>query len=143
MPGREASHWSHFSHQADIGVRGEGASLVEAFSGAAEAMTAVITDPKAVAQSEAVQISCQAPDPEILLVDWLNALIYEMATRRMLFSRFDLRIEGEQLTATAWGEAVDVSRHQPTVEVKGATYTALEVRQLANGRWVAQCVVDV
>ncbi len=79
----------------------------------------------------------------MLLVDWLNALIYEMATRRMLFSRFDVSIEGERLSATAWGEEVDVERHQPTVEIKGATYTALEVRQGADGRWIAQCVVDV
>ncbi|NIQ93112.1 MAG: archease, partial [Desulfuromonadales bacterium] len=62
----------------------------------------------------------------------------EMATRRMLFSRFDIRLDGDELRATAWGEEVDIDRHQPTVEVKGATYTALEVRQLANGRWLAQ-----
>ena len=139
----QATHWSHFPHGADIGVRGEGASLAEAFSAAAEAMTAVIAEPHSVAQREAVQIRCQATDPELLLVDWLNALIFEMATRRMLFSRFEVAIDGEQLNATAWGEPIDVDRHQPTVEVKGATYTALEVRQLADGRWVAQCIVDV
>ena len=143
MSQAEAADWSHFSHQADIGIRGEGTTLAEAFSAAAVAMTAVITEPQSVMQSEAVDIRCQAPDPELLLVDWLNALIFEMATRRMLFSRYDVAIDGEQLVATAWGECVDVARHQPTVEVKGATYTALEVRQLANGRWIAQCVVDV
>jgi len=36
-----------------------------------------------------------------------------------------------------------VARHQPTVEVKGATYTELKVAQDALGQWVAQCVVDV
>ena len=143
MTQADLSHWSHFSHQADIGVRGEGMSLAEAFSAAAMAMSAVVTDPLCVEQLEAVNIHCHAPDPELLLVDWLNALVFEMATRRMLFSRFDVSIDGEQLTATAWGEPVDIVRHQPTVEVKGATYTALEVRQQANGRWLAQCVVDV
>ncbi len=137
------AHWSHFSHGADIGVRGEGATLAEAFAAAAEAMTAVITEPDSIVQRKAVQIHRQASDAELLLVDWLNALIYEMATRRMLFSRFDIRLDGDELRATAWGEEVDIDRHQPTVEVKGATYTALEVRQLANGRWLAQCVVDV
>ena len=66
-----------------------------------------------------------------------------MATRRMLFSRFDISIEGDELNATAWGEPVDITRHQPAVEPKGATYTALEVRQSADGRWLAQCVIDV
>lgn len=143
MPQHQAAQWSHFPHEADIGVRGEGATLAEAFAATAVAMTAVITDPHTVAQQETVSIHCQSPDPELLLVDWLNALIYEMATRHLLFSRFDVTIENEQLRATVWGEAIDVARHQPTVEVKGATYTALEVRQLANGRWLAQCVVDV
>ena len=143
MPQKLAAKWSHFPHEADIGVRGEGATLAEAFAAAAEAMTSVITELHSVAQHKAIPITCQASDPELLLVDWLNVLIYEMATRHMLFSRFDISIEGERLSATVWGESVDVERHQPTVEVKGATYTALEVRQLANGRWIAQCVVDV
>ena len=91
----------------------------------------------------AVPIRCAAPDPELLLVDWLNALIYEMATRGMLFSRFRVAIEGQGLEATAWGEALDPQRHRPAVEVKGATYTELRVMQRDSGRWVAQCVVDV
>lgn len=87
-------------------------------------------------------IRCEAPDPEFLLVDWLNALIYEMATRHMLFSRYEVRIEGDRLEATAWGEPVDRSRHQPAVEPKGATFTALQVARQGE-EWIAQCVVDV
>jgi SHS2 domain-containing protein len=51
-------------------------------------------------------------------------------------------INGGELTATACGEPVDAARHEPAVEVKGATYTALAVAQ-ADGQWCAQCVVDV
>jgi SHS2 domain-containing protein len=29
------------------------------------------------------------------------------------------------------------------VEVKGATYTCLQVKQDESGAWLAQCVVDV
>jgi len=137
------AHWSHFPHEADVGVRGEGDTLAEALASAAMAMTAVITDPNTITPREPVSIHCRAPDPELLLVDWLNALIFEMATRHMLFSRFEVGIDGDELNATAWGEPVDVTRHQPAVEPKGATYTALEVTQLADGRWLAQCVVDV
>jgi tRNA nucleotidyltransferase (CCA-adding enzyme) len=90
-----------------------------------------------------VPIVCEAPDDELLLVDWLNALVYEMATRKMLFSRFSVRVNGHSLHATAWGEPVDVARHQPAVEVKGATYTELSVKQDEEGGWIAQCVVDV
>ncbi|MDP1948965.1 MAG: archease [Nitrospirota bacterium] len=135
--------WEHFPHQADIGVRGIGATKETAFEGAAEALTAVITDPDSVAPTQPVPIVCEAPDDELLLVDWLNALVYEMATRRMLFSRFHVRFNDHSLHATAWGEPIEVARHQPAVEVKGATYTELSVKQDEGGRWIAQCVVDV
>jgi SHS2 domain-containing protein len=136
--------WQHFHHQADIGIRGTGATLNEAFAEAALALTAVVADPATVIAVDTVTIHCEAPDMELLLVDWLNALIFEMATRRMLFSRFTVQISSTlHLDATAWGERVDPVRHQPAVEVKGATYTALSVAQHTEGRWVVQCVVDV
>lgn len=135
--------WEHFTHGADIGVRGIAPSVAEAFEQAALAMSAVICDPSLVAPREAVAVECEAPDYEYLLVDWLNAIVYEMATRRMLFSRFAVSLAGEKLTGTLWGEPVDVARHQPAVEVKGATYTELKVFQNAQAEWVAQCVVDV
>lgn len=135
--------WEHFPHDADIGVRGLGTTLEQAFEQAALALTAVITDPATVAQKERIRLSCEAPDAELLLVDWLNSLIYEMATRNMLFSRFEAHLEGNRLTAQVWGEALETARHHPAVEVKGATYTALKVAQQPDGGWLAQCVVDV
>ncbi|HUL66643.1 MAG TPA: archease [Burkholderiaceae bacterium] len=136
------ARWEHFSHEADIGVRGIGATRAEAFEQAALAMTAAVTDPAGVAARDAIEIVCDAPDDELLLAEWLNRLVYEMATRRMLFSRFAVRIDGGRLSATAWGESVDVARHQPAVEIKGATFTALRVAREAQG-WIAQTVVDV
>jgi len=126
-----------------MGVRGLGLTREEAFEQAALAMTAVVTDPKSVMENEVINVKCEAPDQELLLVDWLNALVYEMATRKMLFSRFEVGIDGQRLNGKAWGERVDVERHQPAVEVKGATYTALRVSQDEAGNWMAQCVVDV
>jgi SHS2 domain-containing protein len=135
--------WEHFPHGADVGVRGIGASEEEAFAAAASALVAAIADPQRIAPREPVSIACEAPDRELLFVDWLNALVYEMACRGMLFSKFDLRIEGNRLTGTAWGERVDVVRHRPAVEVKGATLTELRVGRSPGGEWIAQCVVDV
>ncbi len=139
----DAPLWEHFPHEADVGVRGFGATPAEAFAHAAVALTAVVADPAAVEPRERVAVACRASDLELLLVDWLNALVYEMATRRMLFSRFEVAIDGTQLRAAAFGEAVDATRHRPAVEVKGATLTELRVARLEDGRWVAQCVVDV
>ena len=138
-----AKRWEHFAHEADMGVRGFGASKADAFEQAALGLTAVITDPEMVRAQEVINVSCAAPDDELLFVDWLNALVYEMATCNMLFSRFEVHIDGQRLEGKAWGEKVDITRHQPAVEVKGATYTSLRVSQDDKGNWLAQCIVDV
>lgn len=135
--------WEHFEHGADIGIRGTGPTRDAAFEQAALALTAVLTDPAGVRAATAVGLACEAPDDELLLVDWLNALVFEMATRRMVFGAFSVAIDGTRLRATAWGEPVEPRRHEPAVEIKGATYTALRVARQASGEWLAQCVVDV
>ena len=142
-PAEPQPRWEHFAHDADIGVRGTGRTLAEAFEQAALALTAVTVDPGQVRRVASVHVTCEAPDDELLLADWLNAVIYEMSTRRMLFGGFDVRVDGHRLTAQAHGEPVDRSRHEPAVEVKGATYTCLQVVRRGDGSWLAQCVVDV
>ncbi len=102
-----------------------------------------MTDDALVRDAERVAIACEAPDDATLFLDWLNALIFEMATRQMLFSRFQVAIDGGRLEGAAWGEPADRERHSPVVEPKGATWTELDVAQDADGRWRAQCVVDV
>jgi len=136
------AHWEHFAHDADVGIRGFGATPAEAFEQAALALTAIVTHAE-VKPADAVAVSCTAPDLELLLVDWLNAIIYEMAVRDMLFARFAAKIEGARLEGTLWGEPVDVARHAPACEPKGATYTALKVAQAADGSWSAGCIIDV
>ena len=135
--------WEHFHHQADIGVRGVGNSMAEAFEEAAFGLMAVICQPDRVEAKEEIKINCEAPDPELLFIDWLSAIIYEVDTRGMLFGRFEVEITGNKLAGVAWGEKIDHERHKTIVEVKGATYAELKVACNENGQWVGQCVVDV
>jgi SHS2 domain-containing protein len=132
-----------FEHDADIGVRGRGATLAEAFANAGLALTAVVSDPSCVRETLSVDLACEAEGDEPLLFDWLNALVFEMATRWLLFARFEVAIDRGRLRGRAFGEPVDVERHSPAVEVKGATWTGLRVAREADGSWLAQCVVDV
>jgi tRNA nucleotidyltransferase (CCA-adding enzyme) len=134
---------THFPHGADVGICGIGPTLEKAFEQAALAMTAVVTDPANIHLTESVNIECAAPNAELLLVDWLNALIFEMATRGMIFGDFKVSVDGCRLHGIAMGEAISVERHNPAVEIKGATLTELTVREDRPGEWRAQCVVDV
>ncbi len=134
---------THFPHDADIGICGIGPTPAKAFEQAALAMTAVVTEPANIRLTESVNLECEAPNAELLLVDWLNALIFEMATRSMIFGDFSVEIDGCRLHGIARGEAISVERHNPAVEIKGATLTELCVREDRPGEWRAQCVVDV
>jgi tRNA nucleotidyltransferase (CCA-adding enzyme) len=138
-------YWETFAHGADIGVRGVGPTPASTFEQAALALTSVVTAPERVDAGRCVELRCEAPDRELLLYEWLNALVFEMDTRRMLFGRFEVNLDGagRHLTARAHGEPVDIARHEPAVEVKGATLTELKVAQGEDGAWRAQCVVDV
>jgi SHS2 domain-containing protein len=137
-------HWQHFYHQADIGIRGVGNSVNEAFAQAAVALTAVmVTDLNSVRRTDTMTITCQAPELDTLFFDWINALVYHVSVNQFIGVEFDVIIEQNRLRATVKGETLDPIRHQPVAEVKGATYTELGVTQQADGAWWAQCVVDV
>jgi SHS2 domain-containing protein len=135
--------WEHFPHGADMGIRGFGPTPETAFEQAALAMTAVVTDPHLVRAEQKVEIEAAAPKLDLLLVDWINALVYEMAERGMIFGAFTVAISGGRLTGRAVGERVSRERHAPAVEVKGATFTELAVVEDLPGLWRAQCVIDV
>jgi SHS2 domain-containing protein len=135
--------WEHFPHDADMGVRGIGKTKEEAFTEAARALVALTTELGEVRAKEKLEIRLSAANDEELFVEWLDAIVFEMETRLMVFTRFEATIEGGKLTGAAWGERRDPERHPAGVEVKGPTFTELHVGTREDGLWVAQSVVDV
>ena len=136
------AHWEHFPHGADIGIRGVGPTIEGAFQQVALALTAVVVEPTRVNGRETVDVSLDSATVDELLYDWIDAIIFEMATRKMVFSAFEVHIDGTRLTARLSGEPVDRTRHEPAIEVKSPTYTELRVAH-EDGAWIAQCIVDV
>lgn len=132
-----------FEHGADIGVRGRGRTVGEAFGNAARAMfSLMVEDIGTIRPEKTVHISCSSYDLEGLLTAWLNALLAEASISGLLFRDFTCSVADTSATGTATGEPFDPARHQPWVEVKGATFTELRVFE-ERGIWTAQCVVDV
>ena len=134
--------WEHYSHTADMGIRGFGESIEQAFANAAVALVAVNVEPEKVLLETKIQITCRDDDIELLFIAWLNNLLYEMSTRKMFFSKFQVEINNGELTGYAWGEKLDLEKHAPGVEIKGISYSDLKVAQ-ENGKWIAQCIVDI
>jgi SHS2 domain-containing protein len=135
-------NYETFEHEADIGIRGFGRTKAEAFEQTAIALYSVMVNIHTVEANEQRTVRVSAPDHELLLVEWLNALLALSDIEHMVFSKFTVKIEATSLIGSAWGETLDPRRHEPNVDVKGATYHMLKVME-TDGRCVAQCVVDV
>lgn len=132
---------TYFEHGADIGVIGRGDTVEAAFVDAACAMFAIMAPPEQLEESLNVEIEFDEDDVEFALVTWLNRLISEARLHGAVFRRFDLARDGAHYRGRAFGCAwnPDISRG---TEVKGATLTALSVKQDSPG-WEARCIVDV
>ncbi|MFI4938676.1 MAG: archease [Candidatus Berkiellales bacterium] len=134
--------WELFSHDADMGIRGEGDTVEQAFAMAAMALTAVVIEPSKVPQSKEIALDLKEEGLDFLFYEWINHLIYEMDTQKMLFSHFEVKINQGKLSAKIKGEEIKNIHEDFGVEIKGATFTELKVFQ-QNNHWVAQCVVDI
>ncbi len=137
-----------FEHGADIGIRGIGRSLEEAFVNAAKALfSLMVVNLEEVRPERRVEVKAEGESLEELFLDWLNRLLAEAGMENLVFSEFDCRIhthsqQAFSLEGWARGEPIDPERHELGEEVKGATYTMLKVDKEGDF-WVAQCVVDV
>ncbi len=134
-----------FPHEADIGIRGIGPNIEEAFSEAAKALFDVEVDIKKVKAEKKIKVECEAQNIEELFVEWLNSLLAQASLKEMVFSKFEVKIKKNKiinLKGWAFGEKLQPEKHNIKDEVKGATYSQLKVEQKKD-KWVVQCVVDV
>ena len=79
---------------------------------------------------------------EFLLFDWLNELLYTFESERLVFTEFEVRIDGNSLEAVCRGESFDLKRHGADHEVKAITYHGLNVTAQPDG-WIAEVIVDI
>lgn len=138
--------FEHFETIADVGVRGFGSTLEEAFENAARAMFSVMTDLSLIKEVDRVEVSCEAEDAEGLLVSWLNELLATSYIKMMLFSSFKVEITKRdslfKLKGVACGEMIDCGRHELRTEVKAATYAMVKVTKEGE-RYIAQLLLDI
>jgi SHS2 domain-containing protein len=139
--------YEYLDHQADLGIRGIGSTIEQAFSEGARAMLAAMADVELVAPRQTFHQCCTAPDIPSLFVEWLNELLYQREVNDALFATAYVTHLGQigadwVLEGVAYGEPLDLKRHQVYTEVKAATYSGLGYR-IEAGRHVVQCIVDL
>jgi SHS2 domain-containing protein len=130
-------------HTADAGLEAYGKDLPELFANAARGLFQIITELPSIRESVEREVRAEAPDPEALLVAWLNEFVFLFDTERLLFRRFDVReCTGTTIRARACGEPVDLARHDIKTGVKAATYHGLAIRRTKRG-YTARIIVDI
>lgn len=135
--------FENFDHTADLGLRVRAADLATLFAEAAEALfAAIVADPATIQPREATTFAVPGTDPDDLLFDWLRAVLFQFDGEHRLFRRFEVTVNADGLTATAWGEPLDRARHELDHEVKAITYHGLKVERTPDG-WLAEVIVDI
>ncbi|MFC1942024.1 archease [Chloroflexota bacterium] len=120
-------------HTADVGVKAYGKNLAEAYANAAYGLFSIIAELDNVQESEFRRVEIVEEDPEGLLFEWLNSLLYLFDVEMLIFRRFDItELDRKHLKATCYGEKNDPSRHQLKTGVKSATYHMLKVDREKN-----------
>ncbi len=128
-------------HTADIGLVAYGNTLAEAFGNAAYGMFSIIAELGKVKEIESRRLDITEKDPEDLLFEWLNSLLYLFDVETLLFVRFDIsHLDENSLQAVCYGERYDPFRHHLKLGVKAATYHMLKVDRAKNQ---VQVIFDV
>jgi len=129
-------------HTSDVKFEASGKDLNELFASSAKALFSAMLELKNVNLLAEKKIELKANDLEHLLHDWLEELIFIFDTESLVFSKFEVKIKGNTLSAKAFGEPLDRQRHQPSIGVKAVAYSPLEVKKTKAG-YKATVVVDV
>lgn len=132
---------------AEMGVRGYGSTLTEAFENGAKAMFSIMVDLNTVEAKVKKEIYVESHDVETLFAEWLNELLAQRDIVGLLFAKFKISKMVEEkdrwiLEGVALGEGIDASKHALKTEVKAATYFQLETGK-KDDTYYAQCIVDV
>ncbi len=136
-----------FEHGADIGIRGYSSTVEGSFCQCLRAMSSQMIDgemPQGMRWDVRIEVELYAQDLTSLLLKWLNSLLAEGDIHGAVFWECHITISLQEEPLCLRGEVYGTSLGflERGVEVKGATYTEAGVF-LHQGRWVAQCVIDM
>ena len=130
-------------HPADIGFRAHGDSPADLYANAALAMLSIAGDPESAKPRTEYPITVESGDPESLMVDWLNEVLYWYDGKLVAFGEFRVTaIDDRRISAVGIGEPRDPERHRSHLIVKAVTYHQLRVEK-RGGEWIAEVYVDI
>lgn len=135
-------------HAADMGIRGWGTSLEEAFEETAEGVLELMVDREGLGGGDGFHISLTGKDLEGLLVDFLNEIISLSDLEDSIFT--DVVVSGLSSTHEGWTLEASLSgvpregREGAILsDVKAVAWYGAEVAGRPGEGWTARCLVDL
>lgn len=124
------SRYKPLDHPSDVGIIAYGSDRKELFVNAAYGMFSLMADLNRVEAKKTFKISAEGDDPESLLINWLNELIFYEDSKKVLLKDFNIKLLTEtKLEAEVSGEPIDMDRHFIYRPIKAATYNQLQISQ--------------
>ena len=130
-------------HTADIGIVAYGADIKQVFANAALGLFSLMADPDDFREGIKRDLELSAEDVVVLLVEWLNELIYIFDVEHIFFKRFEIdKLTSNQIRAKCFGEKIKPGQHKLKREVKAATYHMLQINK-EDGGYKVQIIFDI
>lgn len=146
--------YQFYEHTADIGMKVYGKSLEDLLINASRGMLSLIyrdikfQDPEKYFQKELIAI--EADSPELLLLKWLQEILFRIEIHHHLYHSFQIEIAFPskkalipyKLKGYIWITDCDKTRHEICMEIKAVTRHQLMVKRKSTG-WEANIIFDV
>ncbi len=117
-------------HATDAFIEVTASDLPEAFLTAANSVIETTLDRDTVEEKEEMSIKVKGKDLRYLLFNWLEAVIYQLITDGFAIKRVQLDLkknEEYEISATTYGEPIDLKKHNFKVEIKAPTFYEMEI----------------
>ena len=128
---------------AEIKVRCFGQTLEELFASAVKGLAAVVTGSEKFEFEQGLvckkSVTVSDDDLERLFVEFLNEVNYYMEIDKVVYFEVDIKkLTDSQVEAELTGYQIPIR-----LEIKAVTYNDLVIKQLKDGSWLAEYVVDI
>ncbi len=132
---------------ADVAFIASGKTMEGAFESAAAAVTeTMVRNIEGIRPETTRKFRIKAKTPEILLLKFLEKLIFLKDRNRLVFWRIKTVITNKKgvwsLECKADGEEINTERHEFGVDVKAVTMHGLSIKH-TGGKWTCKVVLDI
>ena len=124
--------YKFLDHATDAIIEVTAKNLKEAFAVTANAVINLTLDQDKVEEKDQKVFSAKGKDLRYLLFSWLEEIPFILITEGFAIGRVEFDIiqnDGYKINAIAYGELLDVKKHNFKVEIKAPTFYDMEIKQ--------------